>query len=68
MLRKQLALLIIEIETSKKNANELANKNNELNSKIWDLTKYLEKFAKGQKNLDLLLGSQKCVFDRAGFG
>ena len=33
-----------------------------------DLTTCLEKFTKGQKNLDLLLGSQRCVYDRAGIG
>ena len=33
-----------------------------------DLTTCLEKFTKGQKNLELLLGSQRCVYDRAGIG
>ena len=68
MLRKQIASLSIEIETLKKHANELTSKNIELNDTILDLTKCLEKFTKGQKNLDLLLGSQRCVYDRAGIG
>ena len=51
----------------KKHASELTSKNDELNATILDLT-CLEKFTKGQKNLDLLLGSQRCVYDRAGIG
>ena len=52
----------------KKHASELTSKNDELNATILDLTTCLEKFTKGQKNLDLLLGSQRCVYDRAGIG
>ena len=65
ILRKQVHLLTIDIDNSKKHANELTIKNNELIAKILDLTICLEKFTKGQKNLDLLLGSQRCVYDRA---
>ena len=68
MLRKQVASSSIELENSKKHANELTSKNNELNVRILDLTKCLEKFTKGQKGLDLLLGSQRCVYDRAVLG
>ena len=66
MLRKQVTALINEIENSNKHVNELNAKNNELNNKVLDLTKCLKKFTKEQKNLDLLIGSQRCVYDRAG--
>ena len=42
--------------------------NNKLNAKILDLTLCLEKFTKGQKNLNLLLGSQRCIYGCAGIG
>ena len=61
-LRKQVVSLTNEIELSKKHVDELTTKNNELNAKILDLTTCLIKFTKGQKNLNLLLGSQKCVY------
>ena len=63
--KKQVASLTNEIDNSNKYVNELINKNNELNVKILDLTTCLKKFTKGQKNLDLLLGSQRCVYYRA---
>ena len=56
ILRKQVASSSIELENLKKHVNELTNKNNELNARILDLTKCLEKFTKWQKYLDLLLG------------
>ena len=66
MLRKQVASLTVEIKKSKKHVDEVTIKNNKLNAKVLDLSKCLEKFTKGQKGLDLLLGSQRCVHDRAG--
>ena len=57
MLRKQIIALTSEIDKSNKHVNKLTAKNNELNDKVLDLTKCLEKFTKGQKDLDLLLGS-----------
>ena len=68
MLRKQVALLTNEIEKSKKYVDEVTTKNNELNAKVLDLTKCLEKITKGQKGLDLLLESQRCVYNRARLG
>ena len=46
MLRKQVASLFIEIENSKKHANELISKNDVLNARILELTTCLEKFTK----------------------
>ena len=68
MLRKQVSSLDIEIDNTKKHVNELEFKNNELNAKILDLPIWLENFTKGQKNLNLLLGSQRCVYDHARIG
>ena len=66
MLRKYVASLTNEIEQSKKHVDELTTKNNELSAKILDLTTCLKNLTKGQKNLDLLLGSQTCVYDHLG--
>lgn len=33
-----------------------------------DLTKTLENFVKCRDNLNVLLGNQRCVFDKAGIG
>ena len=63
MLKKQIALFIIEIDV-----NKLIIANDALNTKILDLTPCLEKFTQGQKNLNLLLGSQICMYDRVKIG
>ena len=44
------------------------NENTSLNTKILDLTEIVHKFTNGKKNFDLMLGGQKCVFDKGGIG
>jgi hypothetical protein len=60
-----------DVETSSLNtqdSNLLLYENKELKLKIEDLTKILTNFTNRKKNLDNLLGSQRCVFDKAGIG
>jgi hypothetical protein len=60
-----------DVETSSQiahNSNLLVNENKELKFKVENLTKILTNFTNGKKNLDNLLGSQRCVFDKAGIG
>ena len=68
MLRKQIASFMIKIDESNKHVNKLKIENDKLNSKILDLFICLEKFTKGKKNLNLLLGSQRCIYDHARIG
>jgi chromosome segregation ATPase len=49
-------------------SNLLVNENKELKFKIEDLTKIVTNFTNGKKNLDNLLGSQRCVFDKVSIG
>jgi hypothetical protein len=49
-------------------SNLLENENKELKLKVENLNKILTNFTNGKKNLDNLLGSHKCVFDKAGIG
>ena len=58
-----------DVETSSLNtqdSNLLLNENKELKLKIDDLTKIVTNLTNGKKNLVNLLGSQKCIFDKAG--
>jgi hypothetical protein len=60
-----------DVETSSQivhDSNFLINENKELKLKVENLTKILANFTNGKKNLDNLLGSQRCVFDKAGIG
>ena len=60
-----------DVETSSQtvhNSNLLINENKELKLKVENLTKILTNFTNRKKNLDNLLGSQRCVFDKAGVG
>jgi hypothetical protein len=60
-----------DVETSSQtdhNSNLLINENKELKLKVENITKILTNFTNGKKNLDNLLGSQRCVFDKAGIG
>jgi hypothetical protein len=60
-----------DVETSSQiayDSNLLVNENKELKLKIENLNKILTNFTNGKKNLDNLLGSQRCVFDKAGIG
>jgi hypothetical protein len=60
-----------DVETSSHiayDSNLLVNENKELKLKVENLNKILTNFTNGKKNLDNLLGSQRCVFDKAGIG
>jgi hypothetical protein len=60
-----------DVETSSQiayDSNLLLNENKELKLKVENLNKILTNFTNGKKNLDNLLGSQRCVFDKAGIG
>jgi hypothetical protein len=60
-----------DVETSSQiayDSNLLVNENKELKLKVQNLNKILTNFTNGKKNLDNLLGSQRCVFDKAGIG
>ena len=74
--QKILSLLkIVEEFTNEKevklpcsNCDLLSKENTSLNDKILDLTKVVHKFTIGKKNFDMMLGGQKCVFDKGGIG
>jgi hypothetical protein len=54
-----------DVETSSQiayDSNLLVNENKELKLKVENLNKILTNFTNGKKNLDNLLGSQRCVF------
>jgi hypothetical protein len=60
-----------DVETSSQiahDSNLLVNENKELKLKVENLNKIVTNFTNGKKNLDNLLGSQRCVFDKAGIG
>jgi hypothetical protein len=60
-----------DVETSSQiayDSNLLVNENKELKLKVENLNKILTNFTNGKKNLDNLLGSQRCVFDKSGIG
>jgi hypothetical protein len=60
-----------DVETSSQiayDSNLLVNENKELKLKVENLNKILTNFTNGKENLDNLLGSQRCVFDKAGIG
>ena len=44
----------------------MKNENILLNEKLNDLTKIVHNFTNGKKKFDLMLGKQKCVFDKGG--
>ena len=60
-----------DVETSSLNtqdSNLLLNKNKRSKLKIEDLTKIVTNLTNGKKNLNKLLDSQRCVFDKVGIG
>lgn len=65
---------IEEVCFPKEIANDLAFENNlrlendVLKNEVEDLKTSLSKFVQGKENLDMLLGKQRCVFDKAGIG
>jgi predicted RNase H-like nuclease (RuvC/YqgF family) len=55
--------------TSKiKSSITLEEENTRLKETIKDLTKTLANFVNGKENLDMLLGRQRCVFNKEGLG
>jgi seryl-tRNA synthetase len=55
--------------TSKiKSSMALEEENTKLIETIKDLTKTLAKFVNGKENLDMILGRQRCVFNKEGLG
>ena len=52
----------------KNDFDTISNEKTTLKNNVDDLTKTLENFVKGRNNLNMLLGNQRCVFDKAGIG
>lgn len=81
-LKKKIALLSKElddlrnekdkakpvIDSECKLCENLKNENNLLNDKVLDLSKIVYKFTNGKENFELMLGKQKCIFDKGGLG
>ena len=59
---------MIKIDESNKHVDKLRIENVKFNAKILDLSICREKFTKWQKNLNLLFGSQRFVYDHAEIG
>ncbi|XP_058222936.1 uncharacterized protein LOC131332656 [Rhododendron vialii] len=65
---------IEEVCSPKEIANDLVFQNNlrlendVLKNEVEDLKTSLSKFVQGKENLDMLLGKQRCVFDKVGIG
>ena len=57
-----------EVKLPCSNCDILSKKNTSLNNKIFDLTNIVHTFTNGKKNFDIMLGRQKCVFDKGGIG
>ena len=73
--KKKIFSLTKELEDSLKEkkmkitcdvSSNLKNENVLLKEKFNDLTKIVHKFTNRKKNFDLMLGIQKCVFDKGG--
>ena len=67
-LKKKNSSLTNEIEILRKESIILKDENLELNKKKTDLENIVENFTNGKRNFEKLLGSQRCVFDKAGLG
>jgi hypothetical protein len=57
---------INNLTTKAKSSIALEEENTKLKETIKDLTKTLAKFVNGKENLDMLLGRQRCVFNKEG--
>ena len=72
MLHDRIASFTCKQSTSyeheKLNVDELINENETLKKKSNELNETVLKFTNGQKMLDNMLNSQKCVFDKGGLG
>ena len=55
-------------EYEKSHVDELIKENEVLKKKSNELNEIMLKFTSGQKNLEKLLNSKKCVFDKGGVG
>jgi hypothetical protein len=60
-LKEEICMLKTSLDKEKE-------KNKELADKLEKQKLTLEKFTQGTKALDIILGSQKCVFDKSGLG
>ena len=58
----------ISYEHEKSHVDELMKENEVLKKKSNELNEIVLKFTSGQKNLEKLLSTQKCVFDKGGLG
>ena len=63
-LRKEKEELLLKDFSS----NDLKKENDDLRKQVEDLTKTLVKFTLGEQNLNMLLGKQRCIFDKVGLG
>ena len=75
VLKKKILTLSKELEDSMKKkevmltcnlCDTLKIENVSLKEKVLDLTKIDHNFTNRKKNFDLMLGQQKCVFDKGG--
>ena len=67
-LQKENDDLLKEIQSLKSSLPKVCSNCEKLQSKIDDLNKTLEKFTNGKKNLETLIGSQRCTFNKEGLG
>ena len=71
-LHDEIALLnekpSISHEHLESHIDDLKNENQMLKKKCIELNEIVLKFTNGQKMLDNMLNSQKCVFDKGGLG
>ena len=57
-----------ELSSLDASSNLLKEENDVLKKQVEDLNITLAKFTLGEQNLNMLLGKQRCVFDKAGLG
>ena len=77
VLKKKILENALELETLQKeksiekvyeSCDSLKKENLSLHEKVEDLTRIAHNFTNGKKNFDLMLGSQRCVFNKGGLG
>ena len=66
-LRRENNDLLKEVESLKSSSNVCSTYEN-LRNKIINLNKILENFTSGKKNLEALIGNQRCAFNKEGLG
>ena len=68
-LKENLARVTKENEKIlQEESNDLKSENIDLKRKVDSLTQDLARFTQGKRNLDILLGSQRCCFNKSGIG